>query len=50
VVERFQDALLSEELDPGLFRRHGTSVEKKEARINQFLEVLRTAVGAERPV
>jgi hypothetical protein len=50
VVERFQDALLSEELDPGLFRRHGTSVEKKEARMNQFLEVLRTAVGAERPV
>src|ERR1700676_4860020 len=50
VVERFQDALLSEELDPGLFRRHGASVEKKEARINQFLEVLRRAVGAGRLV
>jgi len=48
VVERFQDALLSEELDPGLFRRHGASVEKKEARINQFLEVLRRAVGSGR--
>jgi TetR/AcrR family transcriptional regulator len=50
VVERFQDALLAEELDPGLFRRHGAAVERKEARINQFLEVLRRAVGADRPV
>lgn len=46
-MERFQDALLTEELDPGLFRRHGESVEKKEARIAQFLEVLRRAIGAE---
>jgi TetR/AcrR family transcriptional regulator len=46
-MERFQDALLTEELDPGLFRRHGESVEKKEARIAQFLDVLRRAIGAE---
>jgi AcrR family transcriptional regulator len=47
-MERFQDALLTEELDPGLFRRQGQSLDKKEARINQFLEILRRAIGAER--
>jgi hypothetical protein len=47
-MERFQDALLTEELDPGLFRRQGESMEKKEARIAQFLDVLRRAIGAER--
>lgn len=45
-IERFQDALLTEELDPGLFRRQGGPAEKKEARINQFLDVLKRAVGA----
>ncbi|MGB6403399.1 MAG: hypothetical protein WBF26_11175, partial [Candidatus Sulfotelmatobacter sp.] len=45
-VERFQDALLTAELDPGLFRRQGEMPEKKEARIRQFLEVLQRAVGA----
>jgi TetR/AcrR family transcriptional regulator len=44
-MERFQDALLTEELDPGLFRKQGESPEKKEARITQFLEVLRRAIG-----
>jgi len=47
-MERFQDALLTEELDPGLFRRQGNVVEKKEARIVQFLEVLRRAIGSEK--
>ena len=47
-VERFQDALLTEELDPGLFRRPGYSTDKKEARVDQFLDVLRRAIGAER--
>ena len=45
-MERFQDALLTAELDPGLFRRQGELPEKKEARIQQFLSVLRRAVGA----
>jgi TetR/AcrR family transcriptional regulator len=45
MMERFQDALLTEELDPGLFRKQGGSPEKKEARINQFLEILRRAIG-----
>ncbi len=48
MMERFQDALLTEELDPGLFRKQGELPEKKEARINQFLDVLRRAIGAGR--
>ncbi len=47
-MERFQDALLTEELDPGLFRRHGDPSGKKEARISQFLDILRRAIGAEK--
>lgn len=47
MVERFQDALLTAELDPGLFRRQGELAEKKEARIQQFLAVLQRAIGAE---
>lgn len=46
-VERFQDALLTEELDPGLFRRHGTAPDDKAARVQQFLKVLRSAIGPE---
>jgi len=44
-MDRFQDALLTEELDPGLFRKQGTVAEKKEARIHQFLDVMRRAIG-----
>jgi TetR/AcrR family transcriptional regulator len=47
-MERFQDALLTEELDPGLFRRQGGPAEKTEARITQFLDVLKRAIGAGR--
>src|SRR5579863_6651803 len=45
MMERFQDALLTAELDPGLFRRQGEPAEKKEARIQQFLGVLQRAIG-----
>src|SRR5579863_8016072 len=44
-IERFQDALLTAELDPGLFRRQGELPEKKEARIQQFLALMQRAVG-----
>jgi TetR/AcrR family transcriptional regulator len=44
-IERFQDALLTAELDPGLFRRQGELAEKKEARTQQFLSVLQRAIG-----
>ena len=46
-IERFQDALLTAELDPGLFRRPGELAEKKEARIQQFLALLQSAIGAQ---
>jgi len=46
MVERFQDALLTAELDPGLFRRQGELAEKKEARIQQFLDMLQRAIGS----
>jgi hypothetical protein len=45
-MERFQDALLTAELDPGLFRRQSELPEKKEARIQQFLDVLQRAIGS----
>ncbi len=45
MMERFQDALLTAELDPGLFRRQGELAEKKEARIQQFLAVMQRAIG-----
>jgi TetR/AcrR family transcriptional regulator len=44
-IERFQDALLTEELDPGLFP-HPADPEKNQARIDQFLLILRGAIGA----
>ena len=46
LMERFQDALVTEELDPGLFQRRGSRVGGREARIEQFLELLRSAIGA----
>jgi len=46
MVERFQDALLTGELDPGLFRRQGGLAEQKEAKIRQLLAMLQRAIGA----
>ncbi len=46
MMERFQDALLTAELDPGLFRRPEELTEKTGARIHQFLDVLQRAIGA----
>jgi AcrR family transcriptional regulator len=43
-----QDALLTEELDPGLFRKSGPVPEEKEKRIEQFVELLRRAIGSEK--
>lgn len=48
-VERFQDALLTEELDPGLFSRQGNRAEKTAARIEQFLDLLGGAIAARVP-
>ncbi|HSL15622.1 MAG TPA: helix-turn-helix domain-containing protein [Actinomycetota bacterium] len=45
VAERFQDALGSEELDPGLVHRRPYVPERREARIREFLEILRHGVA-----
>ena len=50
MMDRFQDALLTAELDPGLFRRQSELPEKKEARMQQFLGVLQRAIGNPTPV
>jgi AcrR family transcriptional regulator len=43
----FQDALVTKELDPGLFHRHPNREERQAIRIRQFLELLRRAIGAD---
>jgi TetR/AcrR family transcriptional regulator len=47
MMERFQDAAVADELDPGLFRRGGDSVERRTRRIDQFEELIRSAIGAQ---
>ena len=44
--DRFLDALLTEELDPGLFPAQEDTTAKREARIAQFEELVRSAIGA----
>jgi AcrR family transcriptional regulator len=43
LAERFQDALVSEELDPGLIHRRP---ERRSMRIREFVEVLRDGIAA----
>jgi AcrR family transcriptional regulator len=44
LAERFQDALVSEELDPGLIHRRP---ERRSIRIKEFVEVLRDGIAAQ---
>ncbi|HEX9121977.1 MAG TPA: helix-turn-helix domain-containing protein [Actinomycetota bacterium] len=46
VAERFQDALGSEELDPGLVHRHPFKPERREQRIREFTQLLRGGIAA----
>jgi AcrR family transcriptional regulator len=46
LVERVQDALVADELDPGLFHHRGRDRDANPARIAQFLELVRGAIGA----
>jgi len=46
LVERFQDALGVEELDPGLVHRKPYTPERRESRIREFLELLRSGIAA----
>jgi AcrR family transcriptional regulator len=45
VAERFQDALASEELDPGLIHRKPDQPERRAARIKEFTAVLRAGIA-----
>ena len=45
-VERFQDALLAEELFPGFFRRRPRDPARLRRRIDEFLRVLEGAIGS----
>jgi TetR/AcrR family transcriptional regulator len=45
LMEKFQDALVTEELDPGLFIRGGERSATMQTRIDQFLKLLRRAIG-----
>ncbi len=45
LAERFQDALGSEELDPGLVHRKPFKPERRDARIQEFLELLRSGIA-----
>jgi len=44
LAERFQDAQVTDELDPGLFRR--ASATDQARRVDEFVELLRSAIGA----
>ena len=45
LMDRCQDAIVTEELDPGLFSQQAASAELRDARLLQFVELLRGAVG-----
>jgi AcrR family transcriptional regulator len=46
LAEGFQDAIVSQELDPGLFHRHKVDREERQrVRIEQFATVLESAIG-----
>ena len=46
LAERFQDALVTEELDPGLFHRHKDRAERQRTSIEAFVEIVRRAIGS----
>ena len=51
LAEGFQDAIVSQELDPGLFHRYKVDREERQkVRIDQFAKVLRSAIGRPQPL
>jgi TetR/AcrR family transcriptional regulator len=46
LMDRCQDAIVTEELDPGLFGTAAPSPQMRELRVQQFVELLRGAIGA----
>src|SRR5215469_13730758 len=45
LMDRCQDAIVTEALDPGLFTGDAGSADLRDARLRQFVELLRGAVG-----
>lgn len=45
LMDRVQDAIVTEELDPGLFGSAAQSPPLRELRVRQFVELLRSAIG-----
>jgi AcrR family transcriptional regulator len=45
LMDRCQDAILTEELDPGLFGSAAPSAQMRDLRVRQFVELLRSAIG-----
>ena len=44
LIDRCQDAIVTEELDPGLFGYFTHSAQVREQRVRQFVELLRSAI------
>ncbi len=47
LAERLQDALVTQELDPGLFHRHPNQPQRRQMRVDQFVDLLRRAIGTD---
>jgi len=45
LMDRCQDAIVTEELDPGLFGAAAQSPQTRDLRVQQFVELLRGAIG-----
>jgi len=45
LMDRCQDAIVTEELDPGLFGTGAQAPQMRELRVQQFVELLRSAIG-----
>jgi AcrR family transcriptional regulator len=45
LMDRCQDAIVTEELDPGLFASGAQSPQMRDLRVQQFVELLRSAIG-----
>jgi AcrR family transcriptional regulator len=46
LMDRCQDAIITEELDPGLFGSAAQSPPMRDLRMRQFVELLRSAIGS----
>jgi hypothetical protein len=46
LMDRCQDVMVTEALDPGLLGAAGESPQMRDVRVQQFVELLRNAIGA----